>query len=48
MNEDDIKAALSINIEECGNMTSTWKEAQLKWNDEVISTAEFDHDYGEE
>ena len=36
MSEDEIKAALSICVEECGDMTSNWVEIKLMWNDEVI------------
>ncbi len=40
MSEDEIKAALSITVEECGNMTSNWVEIKLRWNNEVIDSVE--------
>jgi hypothetical protein len=41
MSEEEIKAALSIEVRECGNMCSDWIEIDLMWNDEVISTSRF-------
>ena len=39
MSEEEIIAALSIEIEECGNMCSDWIEIRLLWKGKVISTA---------
>lgn len=40
MNEDEIKAALSVEIELIGDMCSTSYQVSLLWNDEVISKSE--------
>lgn len=48
MSEEEIIAALSIEVESCGTMGSTWDEVSLMWNGEAISTVGINHDNGED
>lgn len=48
MSEDEIKAALSIEIEQRFDMCSGWIEVNLLWNGEVISTSTLENDSSED
>ena len=46
MSEEEIKAALSLDIIFSGGMAYSMTEVVLKWNDEIISTIIIDdHDH---
>ena len=42
MSEEEIKSALSIEIESGGDMCTDWIEIKLLWNGEVISTSQME------
>ena len=44
MSEEEIKAALSLKRESCGNFGSCWTEVHLMWMDEIISTIIIEED----
>lgn len=47
MSEDEIKAALSVDIELKADMCSEWIEVSLMWHGEVISTSTQEINLGE-